>query len=52
MNIGSGSGCWKSGDVLPEEFPVGLRVLVVDDDLTCLAIMKKMLWKCRYQGKI
>ena len=32
------------------EFPVGLRVLVVDDDPTCLKIVQHMLNKCRYQG--
>jgi len=30
------------------EFPVGLRVLVVDDDVTCLKIMEQMLRRCLY----
>ncbi|KAL0364267.1 UNVERIFIED_CONTAM: Two-component response regulator ORR26 [Sesamum angustifolium] len=30
-------------------FPAGLRVLVVDDDLTCLKILEKMLKKCNYE---
>ncbi|KAK4429733.1 Two-component response regulator ORR26 [Sesamum alatum] len=30
-------------------FPEGLRVLVVDDDLTCLKILEKMLKKCNYK---
>ncbi|XP_052174500.1 two-component response regulator-like APRR9 [Diospyros lotus] len=30
-------------------FPAGLRVLVVDDDLTWLRILEKMLKKCSYQ---
>nr|XP_010905671.1 two-component response regulator ARR1 [Elaeis guineensis] len=30
------------------DFPVGLRVLVVDDDPTCLKILDKMLRKCLY----
>ena len=31
-----------------ETFPVGMRVLVVDDDPLCLLIVGKMLGKCRY----
>ncbi|XP_074320346.1 LOW QUALITY PROTEIN: two-component response regulator ARR1-like [Silene latifolia] len=31
-----------------DEFPAGLRVLVVDDDPTCLIILEKMLRTCRY----
>lgn len=58
MNVGSGSvvksmsatGCWKSGDVVSDKFPVGLRVLVVDDDPTCLRILEKMLRNCHYEG--
>nr|XP_018623816.1 two-component response regulator ARR1-like isoform X2 [Nicotiana tomentosiformis] len=57
MNVGSGSvvksmsatGCWKSGDVVSDKFPVGLRVLVVDDDPTCLRILEKMLRNCYYE---
>ncbi|KAJ8573912.1 hypothetical protein K7X08_010423 [Anisodus acutangulus] len=57
MNIGSGSlmsvpsctGSWKSGDVVSDQFPVGLRVLVVDDDPTCLRILEKMLRNCHYE---
>lgn len=30
--------------------PVGLRVLVVDDDPTWLKILEKMLKKCSYEG--
>ncbi|GAB4829307.1 hypothetical protein Ancab_018977 [Ancistrocladus abbreviatus] len=33
----------------PEAFPAGLRVLVVDDDLTWLKILEKMLKKCNYE---
>ncbi|KAL9225147.1 hypothetical protein vseg_001102 [Gypsophila vaccaria] len=31
-----------------DPFPAGLRVLVVDDDPTCLIILEKMLRTCRY----
>ncbi|KAJ4846074.1 hypothetical protein Tsubulata_027397 [Turnera subulata] len=38
-----------AGDVpVPEQFPAGLRVLVVDDDTTCLRILEQMLRRCLY----
>ena len=58
MNLGSGqgsmstassSGAWKAGDVVPDQFPAGLRVLVVDDDPTCLMILEKMLRTYLYE---
>jgi hypothetical protein len=33
------------------QFPAGLRVLVVDDDVTCLRVLKEKLLRCRYEGK-
>ncbi|KAJ0981259.1 hypothetical protein J5N97_009514 [Dioscorea zingiberensis] len=39
------SGMWCGGD----QFPAGLRVLVVDDDVTCLRILDQMLQKCSYR---
>ncbi|KAJ0978534.1 hypothetical protein J5N97_014008 [Dioscorea zingiberensis] len=33
---------------LPLDFPAGLRVLVVDDDPTCLKTIEKLLWRCQY----
>lgn len=38
--------------VVSDQFPVGLRVLVVDDDPTCLRILEKMLKTCLYEGNI
>jgi len=32
-----------------DEFPAGLRVLVVDDDPICLMILERMLHQCSYQ---
>ncbi|XP_048496665.1 two-component response regulator ARR2 isoform X3 [Beta vulgaris subsp. vulgaris] len=39
----------KMADSSGDQFPVGLRVLVVDDDPTCLTILEKMLRTCRYE---
>lgn len=33
-------------------FPAGLRVLVVDDDFTCLRIVEQMLTRCSYLGQV
>lgn len=35
---------------LPDNFPKGLRVLVVDDDETCLKIIDTKLKKCKFEG--
>ncbi|MCI29284.1 two-component response regulator ARR2-like, partial [Trifolium medium] len=32
------------------EFPAGLRVLVVDDDVTTLKIIERMSVRCHYRG--
>ncbi|MBA0606176.1 hypothetical protein Godav_018684, partial [Gossypium davidsonii] len=45
MSTASSSGAWDGRD----QFPAGLRVLVVDDDPTCLMIFEKMLKACLYQ---
>ncbi|XP_052191273.1 two-component response regulator ARR2-like [Diospyros lotus] len=49
MAMPSSSVSWKSGDGVSDQFPVGLRVLVVDDDSTCLMILDKMLRNCLYE---
>lgn len=37
---------------IPSSFPLGLRVLLVDDNPTCLEIMRKKLQEeCKYEGK-
>ncbi|XP_010416355.1 PREDICTED: two-component response regulator ARR1-like [Camelina sativa] len=43
-NQGSGGG-----ETVVEMFPSGLRVLVVDDDRTCLMILERMLMTCLYE---
>ncbi|KAL6571609.1 hypothetical protein OROHE_003252 [Orobanche hederae] len=39
----------KSDDGVSDQFPAGLRVLVVDDDPICLKILEKMLQNCLYE---
>ncbi|KAG8382688.1 hypothetical protein BUALT_Bualt05G0103500 [Buddleja alternifolia] len=45
--------CTSSGKsevaAVPEMFPAGLRVLVVDDDVLCLRVVEQMLRKCMYR---
>ena len=36
----------------PDEFPAGMKVLVVDDDPVCLAILEQLLRKCSYRGSL
>lgn len=33
-----------------DEFPIGLKIVVVDDDETCLFILERMLQSLNYQG--
>lgn len=35
-----------------DQFPSGLRILVVDDDTSCLFILEKMLLRLMYRGLI
>ncbi|KAL2464192.1 Two-component response regulator ARR2 [Forsythia ovata] len=49
MLVSLSNAYWKSGDGISDQFPVGLRVLVVDDDTTCLKILDSMLKKCGYE---
>ncbi|KAK4283407.1 hypothetical protein QN277_000359 [Acacia crassicarpa] len=58
MNLSNGKGSMstvsspavsKSGDIVSDQFPAGLRVLLVDDDPTCLMILEKMLRTCLYE---
>lgn len=52
MSISSSTSTWKAGETITDQFPAGLRVLVVDDDPTCLMILEKMLIACLYKGII
>ncbi|CAH8337710.1 unnamed protein product [Eruca vesicaria subsp. sativa] len=46
---GSSSGKNQGGESVVEMSPSGLRVLVVDDDPTCLMLFERMLRTCLYQ---
>jgi len=37
-----------SGDGGRDQFPVGMRVLAVDDDPTCLKVLENLLRRCQY----
>lgn len=55
MNLGNdreSMSTASSSVVVSDQFPAGLRVLVVDDDPTCLRILEKMLRTCLYEGNI
>jgi hypothetical protein len=41
-----------SEDVTEEGFPVGMRVLAVDDDQTSLKVLEKHLLTCKYNGSL
>ncbi|XP_022734166.1 two-component response regulator ORR21-like [Durio zibethinus] len=47
-SYGVSSSCKGVEAVISDNFPVGLRVLVVDDDITCLRILEQMLRRCLY----
>ncbi|MQM19614.1 hypothetical protein Taro_052621 [Colocasia esculenta] len=45
---GGSSGPCKVNGVVVDRFPAGMRILVVDDDTTCLKILEQMLRRCDY----
>lgn len=48
QSSGGTNGSCKADVVVSDQFPAGLRVLVVDDDVTCLKILEQMLRRCLY----
>ncbi|KAM7255035.1 hypothetical protein ACFE04_020276 [Oxalis oulophora] len=46
--VSTSSAVYGEVTVVEEQFPAGLKVLVVDDDITCLMILEKMLRRCSY----
>ncbi|CAA2997238.1 two-component response regulator ARR2-like isoform X1 [Olea europaea subsp. europaea] len=49
MLVSRSNASWKSEDRTFGQFPTGLRVLLVDDDNTCLKIVNSILKKCGYE---
>ncbi|CAL0334446.1 unnamed protein product [Lupinus luteus] len=49
MSTPTSASSFKSSDAVSDKFPAGLRVLVVDDDPTCLMILDRMLRACLYE---
>ena len=41
----------RSFDEPNDQFPVGMRVLAVDDDPICLKLLETLLRKCQYHGQ-
>ncbi|XP_021658255.2 two-component response regulator ARR18 isoform X2 [Hevea brasiliensis] len=39
----------RSGLVNEDKFPIGMRILAVDDDPICLKVLENLLRKCQYQ---
>lgn len=39
-------------DSTDEDFPAGLKVLLVDDDPLCLKVIGQMLKCCKYEGEL
>lgn len=39
-------------DDLRDQFPIGMRVLAVDDDSTCLMVLETLLRRCQYHGDL
>jgi hypothetical protein len=47
MTVEDQRGC---NSVNEKMFPVGMRVLAVDDDPICLKVLENLLRKCQYEG--
>ncbi|GLT29667.1 hypothetical protein SLA2020_045180 [Shorea laevis] len=52
ISMTSPSASWRVGNGISDQFPASLRVLVVDDDPTCLVILEKMLRKCLFERRL
>ncbi|CAK9168822.1 unnamed protein product [Ilex paraguariensis] len=49
MTVEETRGSFGVEDENNDKFPVGMRVLAVDDDPTCLKLLEGLLRKCQYQ---
>lgn len=52
MTVEEVRGNSEDGDRNYDNFPVGMRVLAVDDDPICLKLLEGLLRKCQYHGKL
>ncbi|KAF8389191.1 hypothetical protein HHK36_025884 [Tetracentron sinense] len=52
MTVEERRGSMVSEDESKDRFPVGMRVLAVDDDPTCLRVLETLLRRCQYHGLI
>lgn len=50
MSVENQRGHLVNGEGAGDPFPVGMRVLAVDDDPICLKVLENLLRKCQYQG--
>jgi two-component response regulator (ARR-B family) len=50
MTVEDQRGSLVDGDAGQDRFPVGMRVLAVDDDPICLKVLNTLLQKCQYHG--
>lgn len=50
MSLEDQRGGFVGEDEAMNRFPLGMRVLAVDDDPTCLKVIENLLRKCQYQG--
>ncbi|CAI8587311.1 unnamed protein product [Vicia faba] len=48
MVVENQRGCLRDEDEVIDRFPVGMRVLAVDDNPTCLMVLDKLLRQCKY----
>ncbi|KAF8393068.1 hypothetical protein HHK36_021309 [Tetracentron sinense] len=52
MTVEEIRGSMVRDDESKDRFPVGMRVLAVDDDPTCLKLLDALLRRCQYHGSI
>lgn len=50
MTVEGQRGGFVVEDGATDPFPVGMRVLAVDDDPICLKVIENLLRKCQYHG--
>ncbi|OVA01350.1 SANT/Myb domain [Macleaya cordata] len=48
MTVEEIRGSYSEDDQKNDQFPIGMRILAVDDDLTCLRVLETLLRRCQY----